>query len=125
VRLLDIEGKLIKSFGSDFGSEISYSFIVREDAEPPTTEEELPLVKAVPARNYGTFELEVFNNEASDVKIWITNADSTLTVREKLVPAFKEGFISFDITDHEDGIYQVFVEVEEKVVKKRIRMKRK
>jgi len=46
-------------------------------------------------------------------------------VREKLVPAFKEGFISFDITDHEDGIYQVFVEVEEKVVKKRIRMKRK
>ena len=125
VRLLDIEGNLIKSFGSDFGSEISYSFVVQENTIPPSAEEELPLVKAVPARNYGIFELEIFNNAPKDVYIHITDADSAKTVIEKVASAFKEGFLPFDITDHEDGIYWIYVEVDDKVVKKRVRMKRK
>jgi hypothetical protein len=125
VRLLDMNGRLIKAFGSDFGSEISYAFITHEGATAPESQEELPLVKAVPARNYGIFELEIFNNDPVDVHIRITNTDSTKTILTKSIPAFKEGFIPFDITEHEDGIYRIYVDVDGKSVMKRIRMKRR
>jgi len=124
VRLLDMNGHLIKSFGSDFGSEIRYAFVTREGAIAPESQEELPLVKAVPARNYGIFDLEIFNNDPADVNIHITNADSTKIILDQTIRAFKEGFLPFDITAHEDGIYRIYVEVDGKTVMKRIRMKR-
>jgi hypothetical protein len=124
VRLLDMDGRLIKSFQSDFGSEIRHSFRVAAEAVPDTPPDELPIVIVFPPRNQGQFDIDLFCNEPQDIEISILTADSSRTVFEGRFPGMKEGRIPVDIRQEEEGIYLVETKTREKTIYRRIRIRK-
>lgn len=124
VRLLDIQGRLLKSFLSDFGSEINFSFQVQENPPPMPPEDTLPLVTPFPARNSGKFNLDIFFNEKSDFRLEIWNEDSSKIVFRCDYKAVKEAFLPLDISSEPEGIYFVKVLTESNTIVRRVRLKR-
>jgi hypothetical protein len=123
VRLLDLKGRLIKSFGSDFGSSVSHWFSVEEGASSPIAFNELPIVNAFPVRNPGKFHLEIFFNEPKNVRVKIFNADSTVTVFEKYYPELKSDFLPVDISAEPDGYYYIQVVADDRITRRKIKVK--
>jgi hypothetical protein len=107
VRLLDMKGKLLKAFLSDFGSGITHAFTTAEGA-PNLSNDSLPLVNPFPIRNPGKFSVELFFNEPTDMRLTITTMDSA-RVFEQQLPAVKETTIPIDITTVPDGFYYLTV----------------
>ncbi len=123
IRLLDIQGRLIKSFGSDFGSSVNFWFTVAGGADSPVAVNELPIVNAFPVRNPGKFQLEVFFNEPRNVGVKIVNADSTKTVFERYYPALKSEFLPVDISAEPDGYYYIRVTADDRTTRRKIKVK--
>jgi hypothetical protein len=123
IRLLDIKGRLIKSFGSDFGSSVNFWFTVAGGADSPVAVNELPIVNAFPVRNPGKFQLEVFFNEPRNVGVKIVNADSTKTVFERYYPALKSEFLPVDISAEPDGYYYIRVTADDRTTRRKIKVK--
>lgn len=124
VRLLDFKGHLLKAFGSDFGSEINYWFRVAEGAPSPDVSAELPIVAPFPPRNQGTFELDLFFNEPTSIKVVIVNEAGDRIVLDAVYTDIKETMLPIDISSAPDGVYFVKVTAEDKTVSRRIRIKR-
>ncbi len=125
VRLLDLSGHLIKAFGSDFGSEIDYSFMVAENARMPLSSDSLPLANPFPARNKGLFTVEVFQNEPSDLTLKVVGPDTAKVVFEQSYPHFKEGFLPIDITAQPDTTYYLKATSNGQTITRRIKLKHK
>jgi hypothetical protein len=123
VRLLDLQGKLIHAFGSDFGSLVSHWFTVWEGFKPPLPETELPIVNAFPVRNPGKFSLELFFNDPEDVRVQIVNADSTKTVFDQQYAQLKEDFLPVDISAEPDGFYYIRVIADDRTIRRKIKVK--
>jgi hypothetical protein len=123
VRLLDINGHLIKSFLSDFGSEINYSFEVADGAKLPTMTDELPIVNPFPIRNKGTFTIDIFFDEPTNVNIQVVNEDSTRKVYENDYRNLKEAFLPIDISGEPDGFYFVKITTNNRTVVRKIKVK--
>ncbi len=123
VRLLDIKGRLIKSFRSDFGAEVRHSFTVRKGTKYLAPSGELPLVNPFPIRNPGKFTLELFCNAPEDVQIVITTEDGSRTVFETTYTNMKEDTLPIDISKEPDGFYFIKVTVDKKTVTKKIKVK--
>jgi len=123
VRLLDIDGHLLKAFNSDFGSGIHHAFLVDESAQPVGDTASLPIVNPFPVRNKGEFTLDIFNNDPIDVRLRIMTADSARTVYDASYAGLKEGLVPINITAQPDGIYQIKVTADDKTVTRRIRVK--
>jgi hypothetical protein len=123
VRLLDLNGHLIKSFNSDFGSEINHSFIVEINSKPIVSSEELPLVAPFPIRNKGKFTIDIFFNEYTSTTIKIANQDSSKIVFEKNYPDLKDAYLPIDISSEPDGFYIITIITTDKTVTRKIKVK--
>ncbi len=123
-RLLDLRGRLLKSFNSDFGGEINHWFTVSENATPPDASAELPIVVPFPPRNQGQFDLHVFLNGVADLSVSIVDEAGSTTVLDTTFAAVKEGILPIDIKTAPDGVYFVKVKAGESTVSRRIRIKR-
>lgn len=123
-RLLDLNGKLIKSFNSDFGSSIDHWFIAGAGAVTYAPDSALPIVQPFPPRNQGKCEVDIFFNEPTTAILTIVTEDSSRVVFTQQLTAFKEGFVPVDISVEPDGIYWLKVEADGKTITRRIRMKR-
>ncbi len=124
VRILDFEGRLIKSFGSDFGSNINHWFSVAPGVETIAPDNELPIVQPFPPRNDGKFEVDLFFDSPTDASIRIVTEDSSSTVFEQTLKGYKEGFVPIDISASPDGVYYLKVIADGETVTRRIRVKR-
>ncbi len=125
VRLLDMNGHLIKAFNSDFGSGIYHAFLVSEDAQPVSDTADLPIVNPFPVRNKGEFTLDFFNNDPTDVQISIVTEDGSKTVYDAGYANLKEALLPINISAQPDGIYLIKVTADDKTVTRRIRIKHK
>lgn len=126
VRLLDLNGHLLKSFGSDFGSEINHSFTVINGYVPKPDTAELPIVNLFPIRNPGTFSLEIFlDNPQPDTKIAITTEDGKQIVFTKSFDGVKETIVPIDISGQPDGFYYLKLTAGGKTVSKKFKVKHK
>jgi hypothetical protein len=123
VRLLDMNGHLMRSFISDFGSEIRHSFRVAPGASAPVPPDTLPLLSPFPVRSKGIFSVDLFLNETSDVQIAITDEGGKNTVFRKVFPGMKEGMLPIDISSALDGIYFLRATAGEKTATRRIKIK--
>lgn len=123
VRLLDIEGRLIKSFVSDFGSKITHHFIVSYDLPTSLPNETLPIVNPFPMRNPGKFDLDIFFDEPEKVTVIVEN-ENRGRVYEQYLENFKEGIIPIDISSQPDGFYFVKVVTKNGSEEKKIKVKR-
>ncbi|MDZ4722468.1 MAG: peptide-N-glycosidase F-related protein [candidate division Zixibacteria bacterium] len=122
-RLLDMKGRLLKSFLSDFGSNIRFSFGTYPNSTIQNPAEMLPLVTPFPMRNPGRFTLEIFYNEPTDAVIQITTEDKSRVVFEQKYPGLKESYIPIDIFAEPDGFYFVNVITDGKAITKKIKVK--
>jgi hypothetical protein len=125
VRLLTMTGRLVKSFGSDFGSGINHWFSVAEGSTPEASTDDLPIVNPFPIRNKGIFTLELFQNDPSDITVKITTEDSSRIVFDKNYTGLKEAFLPVDISIEPDGFYFIKVTSGEKTISKKIKVKHK
>lgn len=123
VRLLDINGRLFKNFNSDFGRNINYCFNAVENAPPPELIDTLPLVRPFPSRTAGAFNLYLFANDPTDMKVKIVSDSSQTVVYEKDYHGIKDAILPLDISGQPDGIYNVNVIADGQTVKRRIRIK--
>ncbi|MBK7141412.1 MAG: peptide-N-glycosidase [bacterium] len=124
VRLLDINGRLIKTFGSDFGSNINHWFSVAPGVETIAPDEDLPIVQPFPPRNDGKFEVDLFFDKPTDAFISVVTEDGTKSVFQQDVKGYKEGFLPIDISASPDGVYYLKVSADGETVTRRIRVKR-
>jgi hypothetical protein len=126
VRLLDTKGRLLKSFGSDFGSEINHYFSVADGYESISPENELPIVNLFPIRNPGKFSLEMFFNEIQpNVVVQIDSENTTKKVFEQSYRDTKETIVPIDITSEPDGFYILKLTSGDKTVTKKFKVKHK
>ncbi|MFI5252181.1 MAG: peptide-N-glycosidase F-related protein [Bacteroidota bacterium] len=126
VRLLDLKGRLLKSFGSDFGSEISHYFTVADGYEPSSPDSELPIVNLFPIRNPGKFSLEMFFNDIQgNVVVRIDSENSSKKVYEQSYRQVKETIVPIDIATEPDGFYIMKVTAGDKTVTKKFKVKHK
>jgi hypothetical protein len=123
VRLLDMNGHLLKSFNSDFGSDIYHAFLVDESAHPVGDTASVPIVTPFPVRNDGKFTLDVFFNDPTDATIRIVTEDSTQLVYDAAYTHLKEALLPIDLSDCPDGVYRIKLTTAEKTVTRRIRIK--
>jgi hypothetical protein len=123
VRLLDIDGRLIKSFLSDFGSIITHNFIISDELLTSFPNETLPIVNPFPMRNPGKFVLDIFFDEPEQVTI-IVDSENGGRVYELALDNFKEGVVPIDISSQPDGFYFVKVVTIDGTVEKKIKVKR-
>jgi len=125
VRLLDINGKLIEAFGSDFGNNINHWFRTKAGAVPVIPDLQLPLITIFPPRNEGRFELDVFANKPIDISVKITDDTSAVTVFEEDFPALKETSIPIELEDDTpDGIYRISISTADTTIQRRIKVQR-
>ena len=123
-RLMDRFGRLLKAFSSDFGREVRHSFVVSAGANPPAPAKELPIVNPFPARNKGLFDIDIFLNRRSDLRIRIIDESGVETVLDNLYTGIKEAMLPIDISTASDGVYYIKVTVDGETVSRRIRVKR-
>lgn len=123
VRILDTNGRLIKSFNSDFGSGIAQQFMVT--GNPASNKNDIePILNIFPIRNPGKFFCDVFLNERQNITLEITTEDKSKVVYKKKYKKFKDGMIDIDINKQPDGFYIVNLIVKGVTISKRIKVKR-
>lgn len=122
VRITDINGKLIKAFNSDFGKEVRQQFIVT--GIPGLRGGDIPVLNIFPIRNPGKFFCDIFLNENENIELEITTEDKKKVVYKKKLKKFKEGMVDIDMSKQPDGFYFVNVISKEKMVSKKIKVKR-
>ncbi|MBD0836786.1 peptide-N-glycosidase F-related protein [Aestuariibaculum suncheonense] len=123
VKLLDVKGKAIKQFGSDFGSDINYYFSVQPDMDYELDNK--PSVGVFPARTQGPLTLDYFCNLPAEVKVlFVDQENETDVVETHSYKNFSQGSLSYDLSYLPAKRYyiKVFVNGEE-VYKNRIRLK--
>lgn len=123
-RLLDVPGRLLKAFNSDFGREIRHSFTVVAGAKPQVALADLPIVNPFPARNQGEFDIDIFLNRRTELRVRIIDDSGVETVLDNLYQGVKEVMLPIDIRSAPDGVYYVKVTADSKTVSRRIRIKR-
>lgn len=122
-RLYDLDGRLLKSFGSDFGNRIIHNFLVTTNADEHSGIDGEPIVNPFPARNDGRFSIDFFMNQADSLRITILD-EKRMIVKETDYSDFKEGVTEIDISDQPDGAYYLSVRYKDKIIERRIRVKR-
>ena len=123
-RLLDVPGRLLKAFNSDFGSEVRHSFRVVPGTIPEGAFAALPIVTPCPARNKGIFDIDIFLNRRTELQVRIIEESGVETVLDNLYQGVKEVMLPIDISAAPDGVYYIKVTADGKTVTRRIRIKR-
>ncbi len=123
-RMLDLDGRLLRSFDSDFGSNIDEWFLTGTGSVTYPPDSVLPIVQPFPPRNQGKCEVDLFFDRPTDAILRIVTEDSSRTVFNQPLLSFKEGLVPVDISAEPDGIYWLKVDADGKTVTRRIRLKR-
>jgi len=117
---------LLKSFGSDFGSEINHYFTVADGYEAASPDGEVPIVNLFPIRNSGKFSVEMFFNDIQkNVVVRIDSENTTNNVFEKTYNGVKEAIVPIDIAKEPDGFYILKLTSDDKTVTKKFKVKHK
>ena len=123
-RMLDLDGRLLRSFNSDFGINIDEWFLTGTGSVTYPPDSVLPIVQPFPPRNQGKCEVDLFFDRPTDAILRIVTEDSSRTVFNLPLLSFKEGLVPVDISAEPDGIYWLKVDADGKTVTRRIRLKR-
>ncbi|MBX7042647.1 MAG: hypothetical protein K1X85_07065 [Ignavibacteria bacterium] len=123
VRILDLKGRLIKSFVSDFGNLLIHNFRIEGNGTTSYTSDKTPLLNVFPPRNSGKFELEVFLNEPDSVSLVLLDEMMNM-VYEQDLGYIREGSFPVDISENPDGVYFVRISTASDIAERRIRLKR-
>jgi len=102
VKLISLDGKLIKAFGSDFGSEIRQSFTI--DPAQSSTAYQDAQVLVYPHRFNQNTTLMLFFNDPQTVHARLTTADGQL-LQETTYYNVRENNYLLDLSGYKDGIY--------------------
>jgi hypothetical protein len=121
VRLLDTAGHLLKSFNSDFGSEIRYWFTVTN--KPVSFPKQPPVVEPFPPRNKGKFDVDLFFDTTTDIGIDIVRDSGQTVVFSRRFTGIKDTLLPLDITDQSDGVYWLKVITPADTITRRLRLK--
>ncbi|WP_339925759.1 peptide-N-glycosidase F-related protein [uncultured Cyclobacterium sp.] len=120
--LLNHEGKIVKSFDSDFGSSITYNFTVGDNPDP-IKENEISL-GVFPTRTKDFTYFDFLSNNPEEVVIKLVKDPGGEVVEEHHYSNFKEGRLTFDLSRYPKSRYFFRVFVKDKVVyNKRVRVK--
>ena len=122
LKLLDLEGKAIKHFYSDFGSGIRYNFQVGNHVyELDNT----PSIALYPSRTKGPVTISYFSNTAATVKVKIVAEDDEKNVvEEHTYFNYTKGDFNFDLSYLAKKRYYIKVFINDKeVFKNRVRLK--
>lgn len=122
VRVVDMNGKLIRSFNSDFGSEIRQQFIVT--GEKGFHDSTSAILNIFPIRNPGKFFSDIFLNDKQNITLQITTEDKKKIVYETKLKKFKDGMIDIDISKEPDGFYYVNLITQKETITKRMKLKK-
>ncbi len=95
VFLLDKKGELLKSFESDFGNSVYYSFYVADDAV--NTGSKIPVVGVFPTRTLGKTTLDYFFGISKDITVQIITEDNKV-IEEHKYADIKEGIFTYDLS---------------------------
>jgi hypothetical protein len=122
-RLQDDKGNLLKSFESDFGSEITYNFMVSNDAKQLTVMNSEPAIGLYPTRTNGKTVMDYFSGTPQDVTVQIITDEGAQLVEEHRYKNLKEGTFTYDLSYRPAQRYylKVFIDSELKF-NKRIRV---
>ncbi len=120
VKLVSTGKKLIRTFGSDFGSEIRQSFMV--DSQKPLTPFQDSWVLLYPHRPTLNTTLMLFFNEPQTVKARLTTQTDNKLLQEMTWYEVTEGNFLIDLSNYPDGIYMLELKYGEKT--ENIRLKK-
>ncbi len=121
-RIMDTSGVMIKSFESDFGSEIYYGFLVSKDFKPKAdTISSIPAIGVFPTRTIGKTTVDYFNNKTMDVLVQITTENGVIVEEHKYLK-LKEGIFNYDLSNQPRGRYYIKVISGNNTFTKRIRL---
>lgn len=104
VRLISPDGKLIRTFGSDFGNEIRQAFTV--DNRKPLTAFQDAMVLVYPHRPVQNTTLMLFFNQPQAVKARLTATDGKL-LQEMTWYDVRESNFLIDLSNYPDAIYML------------------
>lgn len=97
-RLQDDKGNLLKSFESDFGSEITYNFMVSNDAKQLTVMNSEPAIGLYPTRTNGKTVMNYFSGTPQNVTVQIITDEGAQLVEEHRYKNLIEGTFIYDLS---------------------------
>lgn len=97
-RLQDVKGNLLKNFESDFGSELTYNFIVSNDASQWSEMNTEPAIGLYPTRTNGKTIMDYFSGQPQDVTVQIITDEGAQLVEEHQYKNLKEGTFAYDLS---------------------------
>lgn len=104
VKLVSTDGKLIRTFGSDFGNEIRQNFEVNNQKTLTPNQDVMVLV--YPHRPTQNTTLMLFFSEPQTVKARLTTADGKLLQEMAWFKVIENNF-QIDLSNYPDGIYML------------------
>lgn len=120
--LLNRQGKMVKSFESDFGNFSAYSFYVGAPVSAlPGDEFQIGLF---PTRTVNSTTLDYFANDPEDVVVRLVSDPGGEVLEEHHYKKLKSGLFTYDLSHYKPGRFyiKVFVNGQEKFIK-RVRYK--
>ncbi|HWI92900.1 MAG TPA: peptide-N-glycosidase F-related protein [Flavisolibacter sp.] len=96
-RLQDDKGNLLKNFESDFGSAITYNFMVSDDVEQLSEVNSEPAIGLYPTRTNGKTIMDYFSGTPQDVTVQIITDEGAKLVEEHQYKNLKEGIFTYDL----------------------------
>lgn len=97
-RLQDAQGNLLKNFDSDFGSELTYNFIVSSDAKQWSEMNTEPAIGLYPTRTKDKTVMDYYNGIPQDVTVQIITDEGAQLVEEHHYKNLKEGSFTYDLS---------------------------
>ena len=97
-RLQDAKGNLLKQFDSDFGSELTYNFVVSADEKQWSEMNTEPAIGLYPTRTTGKTIMDYFSGTPQDVTVQITTEEGAQLVEEHHYKNLKEGSFTYDLS---------------------------
>lgn len=122
IRFYDLNGNLLKTFDSDFGSFINFQFTSTPKFLLKNESIDYPLAFIFPRWNKGKFDLDFVNNDYKLVSFQVIKSDNQEVVFEKNVENLKTGLIPFDIPNLNPGRYTLIIKIGENITKRGFRI---
>ena len=97
-RLQDVGGNLLKQFDSDFGSELTYNFVVSADKKEWSEMNTEPAIGLYPTRTTGKTVMDYFGGTPQDVTVQIITDEGAQLVEEHHYKNLKEGTFTYDLS---------------------------
>lgn len=97
-RLQDVKGNLLTNFESDFGSELTYNFMVSNDSSQWSAMNTEPAIGLYPTRTNGKTVMDYFSGTPQNVTVQIITDDGAQLVEEHQYKNLKEGTFTYDLS---------------------------